>query len=185
MLIHLLRHLWCAVVCLQLAKTNRLNGIFNATSLQVRKIGDSEIAQVVGLVCLVQSALLAIFTGLPLSKPILAVGVGGLSEELVTSCSQESGFMSWFGGEIAFIACLMLPAGYLAFKTKDLPSQYNESAHISSALVLLLFFGVIIIPSARHASCTRKQQNAAAHYPSFLLSRFLTLLFARLFVCVC
>lgn len=54
--------------------------------------------------------------------------------------------MSWIGAEIAFICCLMLPAAYLGFKCRDLPSQYNESSHIQNALVVLMFFAVIIIP---------------------------------------
>lgn len=135
-----------SILAVLLAKNSRLDAIFGRQKLQVKAITDLQILVVVVIVCMLQCILLAVFTALPLSRAALEIGKGSLSDNLVTLCSQEIGFMDWLGAEIAFIACLMLPAAYLGFKTRDLPSQYNESAHIQNALVILIFFGVIIIP---------------------------------------
>ena len=134
------------ILAVLLAKNARLNSIFGAQTLQVKKHTDSDILRMVVGVCLIQIGILLVFTILPLSRPLTGPGHGSFSERAVTSCSQENGFMNWFAGEIVFICCLMLPAGYLGFKTRDLPSQYSESSHIQNALVLLLFFGAIVIP---------------------------------------
>ena len=134
------------VLAVLLAKTSRLNSIFNAKTLQVQKRTDFDILISVIIVCLLQIVLLGVFSGLPLSRPQLTLGAGGLSDKLVLGCSQERGFMTWFGVQVAFVCSLIFPSVYFGFKTRDLPSQYNESSHIQNAVVLLMFFGVIIIP---------------------------------------
>jgi hypothetical protein len=129
-----------------LAKTSRLDAIFGATTLQVRKHSDADLLKTVAAVAALQIVLLAVFSGMPLSKAAILVGKGSQSDQLVTQCTQESGFMSWLGAEIAFIVCLILPAAYFGFRTRDLPSQYNESGHIQNCLIFMAFFLCVVVP---------------------------------------
>jgi hypothetical protein len=40
----------------------------------------------------------------------------------------------------------MITAATIAFKTRNVPSAFNESQHIANAIFLLIFFAVIIVP---------------------------------------
>jgi hypothetical protein len=40
----------------------------------------------------------------------------------------------------------MIGAAFLAFKTRNVPSAFDESQHIANAIFLLIFFAVIIVP---------------------------------------
>jgi hypothetical protein len=53
---------------------------------------------------------------------------------------------SWIGVELALLFTVMVVAALMAFKTRNVPSAFDESAHIANAIFLLIFFAVIIVP---------------------------------------
>jgi hypothetical protein len=55
-------------------------------------------------------------------------------------------FVSWIGVELALLFTVMVVAALMAFKTRNVPSAFDESAHIANAIFLLIFFAVIIVP---------------------------------------
>jgi hypothetical protein len=55
-------------------------------------------------------------------------------------------FVSWIGVELALLFTVMVGAAFMAFKTRNVPSAFDESAHIANAIFLLIFFAVIIVP---------------------------------------
>ena len=130
-----------------LAKTNRIDNIFGSmTLLKAKSVSDGAIFKSVGALLLVECGFMLVFSTLPLSSPNLAPGTGSLANQLVISCSMESGAYVWLGIQVAFFALLMVGAAWMAFRTRNLPSAFNESQHISSCVVVLMFFGVLIVP---------------------------------------
>ena len=134
------------ILAVLLAKNARLHAIYTSTQLRQNVYTDLDMLTAVTCVALVQAILLAFFSGLPLSKPVLQLGAGGFNDRLLQQCSQESGFMEWVYAEVAFIGCLILPAAWLGWKTRDLPCEFRESSHIQNAIILLAFFGAIVLP---------------------------------------
>jgi hypothetical protein len=55
-------------------------------------------------------------------------------------------FTSWIGVELALLFGVMIGAAFMAFKTRNVPSAFDESQHIANAIFLLIFFAVIIVP---------------------------------------
>jgi hypothetical protein len=53
---------------------------------------------------------------------------------------------SWIGVQLALLFAVMVGAAFMAFKTRNVPSAFDESQHIANAIFLLIFFAVIIVP---------------------------------------
>lgn len=90
--------------------------------------------------------MLAVLSGVPLSKALDAQGSGSTVGLLVPTCSYESGFFVWFGIEVALLAAITLWGLVLAISSRNVPSAFNESTHILMCLFVLALSGIILLP---------------------------------------
>jgi len=134
------------VLAVLLAKTNRLKSIFNSDKLVTKKVSDTDLLLMVSVLVGGAVIMLSVASGLELSYPQVAEGSGTLVGRRVASCASKDGWTAFVGVLIAYMGLLCLGAAALAFKTRNLPSLFNESSHITSSLFVLLFFGVVIVP---------------------------------------
>jgi hypothetical protein len=136
------------VVAVMVGKAFRIGSIFGDSKLVNKKQANLPLTLIILCSLLVQVMMCLIFALQPLSRAVLATGKTSLSQSLVAACTQEPGFRGWFGAEVAIFGVLLLPAAYYGFKTRDVPDRFNESAHIQNAIIVLLFFAVVICPLA-------------------------------------
>jgi hypothetical protein len=128
------------------AKSNRIQNIFNVKQLKVKRVTDMDLLKVVLIYLFVQSIILIGFSSARLSLSELKLGSGSADGKYVNQCSQQNNFMIWIGIQLAFLFTVMVGAAFMAFKTRNVPSAFDESAHIANAIFLLIFFAVIIVP---------------------------------------
>ncbi|KJE94759.1 hypothetical protein CAOG_05347 [Capsaspora owczarzaki ATCC 30864] len=129
------------------AKTYRLHRLFNATSVRRSEgLTDVFLLKIIGIFLLCDVALLIAWTVVDRSMfaeemdwerstPLLVV--------MNTYCTSSLPFVL---ANVAAIGLLLVWGAYLAWRTRLLPSQFNESSQIAFAIVLILFLGVITIP---------------------------------------
>lgn len=134
------------VLAVLLAKNNRVKSIFGSEKLQVRKVTDADLLLSVSALLGVVSIMLAVLSGAQLTQPSVAEGEGSLSGQIISECRNSSGYSPWVGVLIAYITALCLCAAFLGFKTRHIPSRFNEGTQILNALVVMLLFGVIVVP---------------------------------------
>lgn len=72
-----------ALIGIILAKNRRMCAIFGATKLEVKVHSDLDLLISVIMICTLQYILLSVFSGLSMSRSILALGHGSLSDRLV------------------------------------------------------------------------------------------------------
>jgi len=57
-----------------------------------------------------------------------------------------NGFNEWMGVQIAIFATVMVAGAVVAFKTRSVPSAFNESSHILFSLQILIFMLILLSP---------------------------------------
>jgi len=137
-----------------LVKVDRIRSIFSTavfSDLQkkYRKLTNEHLLCYVSLMLLTELFLLILFSALRLSTPTLSEGPGSDDSTVITvsECTRDTlGWRLWFGFQVAYIGSFLLWGAYLAFQTRDTPTSFNESTHILSALLEIIFLAVIIIP---------------------------------------
>jgi hypothetical protein len=130
------------VLAVIIAKTNRVERIFTSSNLEPRVVSDGELARTVAALLGVASALLAAHTAV--SSFALVEGSGPTAGMLVGTCASSTNIVYLLA--LCLVGALMAYAALLAYRTRDLPSNFNESAHILNALVVLILFCCIILP---------------------------------------
>jgi hypothetical protein len=135
------------MISILLAKTNRVNRIFNTAKLQPLLITDGQLLRTIAIALAAECALLAAFSGAKLMTAQQTLGSGsGVHGQLVASCVQNSGFLLWLGFQLAFCGVGLAFAVYLAVRTWELPSAFNDSKLIGMAVIVIVFFLIIIVP---------------------------------------
>lgn len=137
-----------------LVKVDRIRNIFSVEVFanlqkQYRKFTNERLLATAGMMVGAEIILLMIFSILHLSKPTITAHPSSDVYTLlqVDICTSHSiGYRVWLGLQIGYIGGFLLWGAYLAFRTKDTPTAFNESTHILGALLVLLFFGVILVP---------------------------------------
>jgi hypothetical protein len=125
-----------------LAKTNRVERIYMSTDLESKIVSDGQLLRTVAALLLVATALLVVNTAI--SSFALIEGSGPTAGMLVGTCASLTSAVYILA--LCFVGTLMAYAALLAYRTRDLPSNFNESAHILNALVVLILFCCIILP---------------------------------------
>jgi hypothetical protein len=126
------------------AKSFRVSIIFGSkVLLQIKNVTDGYVAAIVTACLAGQLVFLIVLTSLNMTwTDKLDKG----SDQFVYGCNTGNGFDIWMGLEIAFIAALMLAGAVVAFRTRSVPSAFNESSHILFSLQIMLFFLVLLVP---------------------------------------
>jgi leucine-rich repeat protein SHOC2 len=141
---------WCSAISLMsvlgvlVAKSFRVSVIFGSkVLLQIKSVTDLHVAGVVTGFVSTQLVMLIIFQAQGMTwADLLSNG----KNEVVRGCNTGKGFDAWVGVNIAIFACTMIAGAVVAFKTRSVPSAFNESTHILLSLELLLFFILMIVP---------------------------------------
>jgi hypothetical protein len=76
------------------------------------------ILKTVAIFLALETVFLGVWTGMPISKAEWIIGSGETLGFSVQQCSQETGFGAFMGVQLAFIACIVLAAALIAFKTR-------------------------------------------------------------------
>jgi len=87
--------------------------------------------------------MLIIFNSLQMTS---AQFISNGSNTQVATCSTGNGFDAWMGVQIGIFACVMTAGAVVAFRTRTVPSAFNESSHILFSLQILLFMLLILAP---------------------------------------
>jgi Leucine-rich repeat (LRR) protein len=136
-----------AILAVLLAKTNRVSSIFGSNKLVLRRVTDGDLLRTVLCLSAVTIVFLICFSALRLTWPDLVEGTGNRAGYAIPQCSVKgTSFAIWISFLLAYMCCLGVYAAFLAFKTRDLPSAYNESKQLFMALIVLILFGFIIVP---------------------------------------
>ncbi len=144
---------WCscislmAILAVLVAKSFRVSLIFGTrVLLQIRQITDYDVFLYVLGFLSTQFLMLGIFTGLSLSdQGISEITVSG-ERHSVSQCIARSGFDAWVGVQIAIFSLVMVAGAFVAYRTRSVPSAFNESTHILMCLQLLVIFLIILVP---------------------------------------
>jgi Leucine-rich repeat (LRR) protein len=129
------------------ARSFRVSIIFGSKLLmQIKRITDTYVACIAGLLVGVQIFMLIIFDSLHMSKAEYVRGASVVNNELVWQCSSENGFHDWIGANIAIFGAVMLAGAWVSFKTRAVPSAFNESSHILLILIVMIFFLILLVP---------------------------------------
>jgi hypothetical protein len=111
--------------------------------MRVKSVSDLKVASIAGVLVLIQVMMCAVLSGTKMTWPdYLSNG----SNEVVRGCNTGNGFNTWVGVNIAVFGLCMIAGAFIAFKTRNVPSAFNESHHILYSLVLLLFFLLMLVP---------------------------------------
>jgi len=129
-----------------LAKTNRVNAIFGSKKLVVRKVTDADLFKSVLILSGVSVIFLSAFSGVGMTYPEAVEGTDAYAGYAIQQCSVADGFTIWIALFLSYLMLLILAASFLAFKTRNLPSAFNESSHIFMSISLMLLFFIIIVP---------------------------------------
>lgn len=131
-----------------LAKTWRIYKIFSNLSVTSLVIKDSDLLKFSGIVVLGEIILLSVYSfasGLP-----KVVHTQSLSDNLllITQCKAPSGFVQLALTITLFVynGLLILAAVYLAYKTRNVDSAFNESKYIALTVYIYLLVGIILLP---------------------------------------
>jgi len=142
--------LWCSCISLMIilsvlvAKSFRVSVIFGSKVLmQIKTVTDSYVATLVALFTLVEVIMLVIFNSLQMTWAAL---VSNGSNTVVWACDTGNGFNVWMGVQIGIFAVVMVAGAVVAFRTRSVPSAFNESTHILFSLQILIFMMLILVP---------------------------------------
>jgi len=126
------------------AKSFRVSVIFGSKLLiQIRAVTDLYVGGIVSFLLLTQVVMLIIFNSLQMTYSDLQ---SDGTNTVVWGCSTANGFNAWMGVEIGIFALVMVAGAVVAFRTRSVPSAFNESSHILFSLQILLFMLVILVP---------------------------------------
>jgi len=128
------------------AKTYRIHKIFNTRKLSQNKITDGQLFIFVGSMLFVESILLLAW-GIA-DEPAHFQRIDNLKSDeftlyLVDECTESDTFVAL---QMTFVAFFLAWGSYLAFKTRDIPSDFNESLYISASIGVLTFASILLIP---------------------------------------
>lgn len=143
---------WFSATCIVgvlaplLAKTQRISKIFNSTQLRTQIITNSNLLTAIGGMLLVEITLLAAFSGARLQQMALIDGTGTSLGFKVPVCDSNSGYTPWLLVQLLYIMLFLISGGYTAFKTRDVPSAFNESSDITIALFSMIILATFLLP---------------------------------------
>jgi len=132
-----------------LVKATRIKQVFGDMTIKVKRVTNSALLLIVGVMVSVELLLLIGFTAAKLS-PAESVTASGTDENNVVVLNQcrtsGASYWAWFIIQLVYIGFFLVWGAYVAFGTKDTPSAFNESTHILGALLELIFLGIVLIP---------------------------------------
>jgi len=111
--------------------------------MQIKTVTDAYVATIVGIFTLTQVIMLVIFNALQMTWASL---VSNGANTVVWACDTGNGFNAWMGVQIGIFAVVMLAGAVVAFRTRSVPSAFNESTHILFSLQILIFMLIILVP---------------------------------------
>lgn len=133
-----------------LVKADRIRKIFTSTDLVVQAISNSQLASIMALLLVFQSALLVAFSSSKLGVAEQSLGSGKTTFELVPTCVNavlsNSAYSAWFSAQVAFISLLLLVGCGEAWSVRKVPTAFNEGPHIASCLMALFVLLIILLP---------------------------------------
>lgn len=127
--------------CLVL-KTWRISKIFGNTSLSVMQIPNQELLRKVGAMMLIEIIINALWTGLDPLRPTL-ISLDTTSQ--TWSCRSDF-FFQFMGVSVGYKALILIAATYLAIRTREVPSAFNESKQIGFAIYNTAFLASMSLP---------------------------------------
>jgi len=127
-----------------LVKADRIRKIFASKELVVQAISNAQLAKVMSVMLLGETAILLWFSTGKISIAQLTIGSGSTANKLVHSCTDSSS--AWIGVQFAYIALFLFAGVVEAWGVRKVPSAFNEGPHIASTLLSLTVLLVILIP---------------------------------------
>ncbi len=132
------------VLSILVAKSMRVNVIFGSNILiKIRNVGDFYVLKTVIILLAIQAIMLAIFHGQEMSVARL---IKLNNDKIIWGCDSQNGFDAWMGVQIAIFAFVMVIGAWVSFKTRAVPTAFNESIHILFSLQLLIVLCLILVP---------------------------------------
>lgn len=93
-----------------------------------------------------QFLLLSLHSAVPLMRSAHVMGRGATQGTLVTECEATGGYSFWLTVQCLYIGGCLIWGIWLAVATRNVPSAFFESSHITIALFALFFSGVVLVP---------------------------------------
>ncbi len=132
------------ILSILVSKSFRVSIIFGSRLLlQIRNQTGGQLMRIVAIFLTAEILMLAVMDG---NKMTWADYLSNGSNEIVKGCNTGNGFTSWIGVQIALFLVVMISGGIVAFRTRSVPSAFNESTHILLALQMLTLFLIILVP---------------------------------------
>jgi len=126
------------------AKSFRVSVIFGFKVLmQIKQVTDAYVATIVGALVGCEIVMLIVFNALNMTDAEL---VSNGNNTVVWTCNTSNGFNAWMGVNIGLFAVVMLAGAVVAFRTRSVPSAFNESSHILLSLQIVIFMLIILAP---------------------------------------
>jgi len=132
-----------------IVKAFRIKRVFGDMNLRVKRLTNSALLFIVGVMVTVEIVLLMAFSIANISGPETVEGQGSddTSVTVLYQCNTSgNSYWAWFIIQITYVGLFMVWGAYVAFGTKDTPSAFNESTHILGALLELIFLSIVLIP---------------------------------------
>eukprot|EP00455_Lapot_gusevi_P018022 TRINITY_DN1975_c0_g1_i32.p1 TRINITY_DN1975_c0_g1~~TRINITY_DN1975_c0_g1_i32.p1 ORF type:complete len:715 (-),score=105.34 TRINITY_DN1975_c0_g1_i32:448-2592(-) len=126
-------------------KTHRINSIFNNQKLLTVRLSNSMLFSQIGVILLIEWILLAVFTA---RAPYVVRAYDDPISPLTKYYQQcNSNDRTVYTALLyVFNSCLVAYGAYLAFRTRHVHVEFNESAYIAASLYNVLFVSVIVVP---------------------------------------
>ena len=130
-----------------MGKTRRIQSIFGMKKLIVKRVTNKDILLWVVLALLAQIGLLVIFTSVQLSQAQVVVqsGSDGLLYRF-QQCSQADGFVPFILVEVVVLGLAGGVTALLAFLTRHVAADFNESWYIALSMGSLLILAAVFVP---------------------------------------
>ena len=126
------------------AKTYRIYLIFSRQKLQVVKLSNQRLFALVGSFFAAELIVMIVWTAVSPLKPVTYFrNISGTIHQ-ATHCSVDSSGMTFVVIEAVYKGLLLVVGSLLAFRTRKVSSNFNESSSIAMSIYSCLFSSVII-----------------------------------------
>jgi hypothetical protein len=129
-----------------IAKTDRINRLYNSKGLNIIIIPNSQVALIILAICVIQSIIsILMITVTKLKAQVHIVDDYRVSKNFWV-CTFPTSLKILFGIDVGYAGLLLIWGSYLAYRIRTVPiSIYDESKVIAFSIYNTAFFGAIVI----------------------------------------
>lgn len=129
-------------------KANRIRDIFSNEDMNAPVTSNGHLARIVTIMVALQFALLIGLTASDLAHPQTSIGEKATNGFRVYTCSsiESAAYQGWLAVQLAYVGIFLAAGLYLAYSIRAVPTAFNDSSHIVSALYVLTLLSVLLVP---------------------------------------